>query len=81
MALLWNFLDVILYFYWCEFRKKYFDFLPVSRIFTPTGSTKISPEVSAIYKYLWAEYIVALLSCYDLLFSFALIILVYSYFS
>ena len=75
MALLWNFLDVILYFYQYEFRKKYFDFLPVSRIFTPTNSTKISPEVSAICKYLWAEYIVILLSCYDLVFSFVLIIM------
>ena len=75
MAFLWDFLDVILYFFWYDFRKKYFDFLPVSRIFTPTDSTKISPEVSAICKYLWAEYIVALLSCYDLVFSFVLIIM------
>lgn len=75
MALLWNFLDVILYFYWYEFRKKYFDFLPVSQIFTPAGSTKISPEVSAIRKYIWAEHIVTLLSCYDLVFSFVLIIM------
>ena len=36
----------------------FFDFLPASRIFTPANSTKISPEVSAICKYLWAERII-----------------------
>lgn len=78
MALPWNLPDVILYFYWYEFRKKYFEFLPISRIFTPTDSTKISPEVSAICKYLWAENIVSLLRCYTFVFFFALIILVSS---
>ena len=80
MAVFINALAVILYCYQYENGGKYFNFLTDGRIILLPGSTKISPEVSAICKYLRAEYMVSLLRLYTLVFSFALIILVSSCF-
>ena len=55
--------------------ENYFNFLTDGRIILLPGSTKNSPEVSAICKYLRAEDMVSLLRLYTLVFSFALIIL------
>lgn len=80
MVVFINALTVMQYCYQYENSKKYFDFLTGGRSISLPDSTKISPEVSAICKYLRAEYMVSLLRLYTLVFSFALIILVSSCF-
>ena len=80
MAVFINALTVIQYCYQYENSKNYFDFLTDGRSISLPDSTKISPEVSAICKYLRAEYMFSLLRLYTLVFSFALIILVSSFF-